>query len=171
MAQKPWKAEVFHEADHRDERPRILGQTQSWGSIHNNEGIGTAPSTCGRFWRARHLTPNPLHCSLTPPREVVISVQGPACQPRPREDPDLTGSKFGPWGAENFQCPTKRSEEHHWLPARKISLRSLDKPDEPQVQGYTAGCRTSNTIYDQVARKDREVRIGSSGGPPSKPSK
>ncbi|KAG0719306.1 hypothetical protein GWK47_050794 [Chionoecetes opilio] len=39
-------------------------------------------------------------------------------------------------------------------------------PDEPPVPGYTAKCRTSNTIPDQVALLDRDARTGSSGGPP-----
>ena len=39
-------------------------------------------------------------------------------------------------------------------------------PDEPPVQGYTARCRTSNSIPDQVALKDRDIRFGSSSGSP-----
>ncbi|KAG0713115.1 RNA-directed DNA polymerase from mobile element jockey [Chionoecetes opilio] len=39
-------------------------------------------------------------------------------------------------------------------------------PDKPPVPGYTAKCRTSNTIPDQVALLDRDARTGSSGGPP-----
>ncbi|KAK3861456.1 hypothetical protein Pcinc_032580 [Petrolisthes cinctipes] len=38
-------------------------------------------------------------------------------------------------------------------------------PDEPPVLGYTARCRTSNTIPDQVTLQDRDARIGSSSGP------
>ncbi|KAK3867132.1 hypothetical protein Pcinc_027379 [Petrolisthes cinctipes] len=33
-------------------------------------------------------------------------------------------------------------------------------PDEPPVPGYTARCRTSNTIPDQVTLQDRDARIG-----------
>ncbi|KAG0716988.1 3-hydroxy-3-methylglutaryl-coenzyme A reductase [Chionoecetes opilio] len=39
-------------------------------------------------------------------------------------------------------------------------------PDKPPVLGYTARCRTSNTLPDQVTLKDRDARNGSSGGPP-----
>ncbi|KAK3863854.1 hypothetical protein Pcinc_030407 [Petrolisthes cinctipes] len=39
-------------------------------------------------------------------------------------------------------------------------------PDEPPVPGYTARCRTSNTIPDQVTLQDWDARIGSSSGPP-----
>ncbi|KAG0725497.1 putative RNA-directed DNA polymerase from transposon X-element [Chionoecetes opilio] len=39
-------------------------------------------------------------------------------------------------------------------------------PDEPPVPGYTAKCRTSNTLPGQVALLDRDARTGSSGGPP-----
>ena len=46
---------------------------------------------------------------------------------------------------------------------------ALDKflctvPDEPPVLGYTARCRTSNTIPDQVALRARDARFGSSSG-------
>ena len=37
-------------------------------------------------------------------------------------------------------------------------------PDEPPVPGYTARCRTSNSIPDQVALKDRDTRFVSSSG-------
>lgn len=39
-------------------------------------------------------------------------------------------------------------------------------PDEPPVIGYTATCRTSNSIPDQVGLIRRDARTGSSGGPP-----
>ncbi|KAG0722155.1 hypothetical protein GWK47_045036 [Chionoecetes opilio] len=39
-------------------------------------------------------------------------------------------------------------------------------PDEAPVLGYTARCRTSNTIPDQVDLRDWDARIGSSSGPP-----
>ncbi|KAK3863703.1 hypothetical protein Pcinc_030551 [Petrolisthes cinctipes] len=39
-------------------------------------------------------------------------------------------------------------------------------PDEPSVPGYTARCRTSNTIPHQVTLQDWDARIGSSSGPP-----
>ena len=39
-------------------------------------------------------------------------------------------------------------------------------PDEPPVPGYTARCRTPNTIPNQVALKNRDARFGNSGGPP-----
>ena len=48
---------------------------------------------------------------------------------------------------------------------------SLDKflwtvPDQPPVPGYTARCRTSNALPDQVALKTRDNWTGGSGGPP-----
>ena len=39
-------------------------------------------------------------------------------------------------------------------------------PDEPAVPGYTASCRSSNSLPDQVELMTRDARSGSSGGPP-----
>ena len=73
-------------------------------------------------------------------------------------------------GPKIFNALPKEVRNITGCPVEKFKS-GLDKflwtvPDEPPVPGYTAGCRTSNTIPDQVSLKDREARIGSSGGPP-----
>ena len=48
-----------------------------------------------------------------------------------------------------------------------VRLSSLDvNSDEPAVPGYTASCRSSNSLPDQVELMTRDARSGSSGGPP-----
>ena len=51
------------------------------------------------------------------------------------------------------RCPVKKFKSGLDKELRKV-------PDQPPVPGYTARCRTSNSIPDQVALQSRDARTG-----------
>ena len=73
-------------------------------------------------------------------------------------------------GPKTFNALPKSLRDTTGCPVERFKS-GLDKflstvPDEPPVLGYTAACRTSNSIPDLVALSYRDSRTGSSGGPP-----
>ena len=117
--------------------------------------------------------PNPTPSAL---EEHTNDRTGRKCSRRtlptkaPRKIKTLLASSLTHEGPRIFNSLPKEVRNITGCPVTKFKS-GLDKllkavPDEPPVTGYTARCRTSNTIPDQMALLHRDTRTGNSGGPP-----
>ena len=127
------------------------------------------------IWKViENLVPDPTNSEL---QSYLSERTGRKCKRRalpsraPEKVKSLLTASLSYEGPRIFNSLPKHTRNLSGCSVEKFKA-SLDKfltilPDEPPVPGYTASCRAaSNSIPDQVDLKNRDARIGSSGGPP-----